>query len=485
MFSTEIIRSYRVSRSKISEHPFMTLWFLILLIAGIWMTLIVIVLIAEMDEPFINPTRRDILFSLFFILMAKASAETSEDSLRNHSIKYYFVTPIRTVKIALSRLLKVFWYNLALIAFVMSLVTLLIHVQGITLPADSMFFVKLYALIILAPCVGFNLAVFSHQASLKDKIILVSVYGQVLTFVWTILHPSLSPSTQLVLIAILLLYSVFITLITTPMFKNAWISGIKGKNHNVLRFHRRKDFLPSIIPPGIRKVAQGEILRRWRNRQIPATIGVNLILSIGLLFIYRQLGPDPDIGLDLGKYFYPALIGITIYTGIVVHSVIPSLTLFSRDGNRLWGFRTAPLDSRSLVWGKASSSLLFSPLTSLVLVLPITTVLEYPPIFILFALAASFCMYFLFTGIGVLMGVVFPNFDESNRGAPDVMTMYSSLMFCLITGTFFLGIPTAVFQMDRILGLLACIFFADMAALVMVILFKMTGKRYSDMEVSM
>ncbi|MFO8109562.1 MAG: hypothetical protein R6U17_03430 [Thermoplasmata archaeon] len=485
MFSIDVIKSYRLSKKKIAEHPLMTVWFFGLLVAGIWMTLIVIVLIAAMDEPFIEPTKRDILFSLFFILMAKASAEASEDTVKNKSLKYYFAAPVRSFELMMARILKVLWYNLALVAVVMSIVVLIIRVQNLALPAGSMFFIILYALIILAPLAGFNIAIFSHQEDLKTKVMLVASYGQLMGLLWFVLHPSIGPWIQLLFITILIIYSLAVSLVSTSMVKGAWVAGTRSKDHKVLRFHSRKDFLPSIIPYPIRKIAQGEILRRWRNRQIPATLGVTVLLSVGLLFIYRQLGPNPDIGLDLGKYFYPALIGITIYTAVVVHSVIPSLTLFSRDGNRLWALRTTPVDVQSIVWGKSSSSLLFTPLTCFILVLPVTLVLSYPAYFIIFAFTASFNMYFFFTGIGVLMGIFFPNFDESNRGSPDVMTMYISLMLCLIGAVFLLGPPTVIMETDRFLGLMACILSTDFAALLMVGMFRYSGKKYGGLEVDM
>lgn len=463
----------------------MTFWFLILLIAGIGMTLHVIVLIAAMEEPIINPTERDILFSIFFILMAKASAETSEDTMRNSSLKHYFASPVKNCHLVFSRLLKVFWYNLALVAVVMGLVGLMVRFQGMELPAGGDFYVRLYGVVILAPLVGFNVAVFTHQDGMKRKLMFLLPYGQIIGLLWLSLHPSLGTNTRLLYIAAMALYSVSVTYVISDAFKEGWASSVKSRDGSIFSFHSRRDFLPKALPAPVRKIAQGEILRRWRNRQIPATLGVTVLLAAGLVFIYRQLGPNPDIGLDLGKYFYPALIGISIYTTVVVHSVIPSLTLFSRDGSRLWSLRTAPVDPYWVVTGKACSTLLFAPITSALVVLPASLALGYPVSFVLFAYIASMTMYFLFTGMGVLMGILFPNFDESNRGAPDVMTMYIVLMMCLFAGAFFLGLPTAILERDRFLGIMACILSADLAALAMVIMFRYGGKRYGEMEINM
>ncbi len=479
-----MIKAYRLTKKKITKNPIVTAWFLILLFAGVRMTLFVIEVLADVEDLFIEPSRADILFALFFVLMAKASTETTEDTFNNQTLQYFFTSPVKNVHILLSRLFKVFWYNLLLVGVVMSIITMMVKLEGITLPTDHLFYPQLYSLMILAPITGFNISLFSKQESLILKILTLTVYGQILTAVWWILNSSSELSTQLMYTLLLTPISLIITLICTPLFKRAWVAGIKGKNSQILRFHRKKDFLPNFMPTCIRKVAQAEILRRIRNRQIPATVGVTAVLSIGLLFIFHQLGPDPDIGLDMGKYFYPALIAMTAYTVVVIHSVIPSLTLFSRDGKRLWALRTTSASPGSIVWGKGSSSLLFSPLTTIIVILPITIVLHYPTIFILFAVTATLTMYFLFTGIGVWMGIMFPNFDESTRGAPDVMIMYTSLMICLLSGGLFLALPTAILEIDRFLGLLACILAADAAAAVMFILFKHSAKKYEDMEIN-
>ncbi len=479
----EVIKAYRVTKEKLSKNPVVAAWFLILLFAGVRMTLFVIDTLAEVEELLIQPSRGDVLFTLFFVLMAKASTETSEDTFSNQTLQYYFTSPIKNLNILLSRLFKVFWYNLLLVGVVMSIITMIISIEDITLPTDRLFYPQLYSLIILAPIAGFNIALFSKQENLYVKVLLTLAFGQILTIVWLILQSSLNPTTQLIYTSIMIPITIMITLISTPLFKSAWVAGINGKNSRILRFHRKKDFLPGFIPTPVRKVAQAEILRRWRNRQIPATIGVTALLSLGLLIIYHQLGPNPDIGFDVGKYFYPALIAMTAYTAVVIQSVIPSLTLFSRDGKRLWALRTTPVDFKGIVWGKGGSLLLFSPLTSAIVILPITFVLDYPIMFTLFALTAIFTMYFLFTGIGVWMGVMFPNFDETSRGAPDVIIMYTCLMLCLLGGALFLGLPTVILEIDRFLGLMACILFADGAALTMVLLFQHAGKKYEAMEI--
>ena len=75
-------------------------------------------------------------------------------------------------------------------------------------------------------------------------------------------------------------------------------------------------------------------------------------------------------------------------------------------------------------------------------------------------------MVFLFTGFGVWFGAKYPNFDESNKGNPDIMTMYLFAMGCLILGMLFLFVPFYLMIKNyNILGILMMILVTDFAAL--------------------
>ncbi|MFO7900401.1 MAG: hypothetical protein R6V58_15245, partial [Planctomycetota bacterium] len=65
LFSWEIVKSYRSTLDRFKNHPIMTAWFLILLIGGFWMVLNLIEFAAGLEDPFIEPSRGDVLFGLF------------------------------------------------------------------------------------------------------------------------------------------------------------------------------------------------------------------------------------------------------------------------------------------------------------------------------------------------------------------------------------------------------------------------------------
>lgn len=482
LFSAEILKSYRGSKERIKEHPVITTWFIILLFAGFGTALSLTEYAAALDNPLIKPSRGDILFTFFFFIFAKASAETVDNTLRNKELKHVISSPINLRKIVLSRIARIFWYNLLLVGISASIVSIIIPVLQLDLPIDFYFIPHLYLLLIIAPVIGFNIAVFIHLNSLKKRVISLFIYGQNITMIWYLLHINVGAQILMVYLSVIGIISFAVHIILPSIFLESWKYGTQTSSSTLLRFHEAGDFLPKIFSKSIRNVAEKEILIRWRRRESPASIAVISMIGLGLLFFYNQFGPNPDLNLELEEYFYPVLIGIGLYTAITLHQVLPSLTLFSREGRKMWSLKTLPIDPKEVVWGKVIALLTYSPIIPLLIALPLPLVLGYPISVVLFSFFASLAMIFSFLSIGIWASAKFPNFDESVDGAPDVITMYIVLMGCLFLGVIFIALPFGLMHFDRVLGVLGMIFFADFAALMLVFIIGRSAKIYDSLQ---
>ncbi|MFW6071936.1 MAG: putative ABC transporter permease subunit [Thermoplasmatota archaeon] len=485
LFSWEVVKSYRSTLERIKKHPIMTAWFLILLIGGFWMVLNLIEFATNLEDPFISPSRGDVLFGLFFFIMAKASAETVENTFQNKNLKHLFSTSIKTRNIQFSRLLKVEWYNLLLVALSMAVASAIIIPFGIDLPIDNYFFPHLYVLMIIAPMIGFNLASLTYIRKLPLKLLAIFIYGQNITLIWQSLHGNYDPVYLLFFFISIGVLSFLVALSSKAQFFDSWKYGTVSSTNNLLRFHEVGDFVPNIFPINIRRIAEKEILIRWRRREIPASIGVTILIGIGLLFFYFSYGPTPNFDLGIGDFFYPMLISISLYLAAALQVVIPSLSLFGREGRRLWTLKSSPVPTKDVVWGKVISMLFFTPIILMVIALPIPILLGYELTYILFILFASVAMIFIFTGIGIWASSRFPNFNESVEGSPDIITMYTVLVVDLIAALIFIAFPASLFMFDNFLGLLGMIFFADMSALILVFFVSRSSKLYDKIEVTM
>jgi len=367
----------------------------------------------------------------------------------------------------------------------MGIVTSVVHIFNIQLPIDTYFLPHLYMLSLLAPISGFFMAMLSQQKDIKRKIIGMILYGQTIPIVYWILRTMESTLHVTLAIFSIFILTLVMILVTHDNFLDAWINGVTVKTDSSFRFHEVGDFLPSFIKEPIRRVAEKEILQRWRRRESPASVGVIVFISIGLLFMYSSFGPDPDLGIGLDEFFYPTLIGMALYLGIVIQLVLPSLTLFSREGRKMWAIKTLPLGAEDLIWGKVIAMIFFSWITVLLIAIPLPIILGYSIYVILFSIISAVVMILSFTGIGAWASVRFPNYDESNDGAPDIITMYSILMLCLISTFLLISVPFTLFQIDRVLGILTLILSADLALLILYLLVKRSALLYDEIQLDM
>lgn len=485
LFSYEIIQSYRATKEKVFEHPFMSIWFVLLLFTGFGLVLFLIEYASTLDELFIEPTRGDVLFSIFFFIFAKTSAETVDDTFRNKRLKYLLTSPMSTRKIVISRLLKEVWYNLLLVSVSLSIVTSLVYIFGIQLPLDVYFIPHLYIIVLLAPISGFFMAMLSQLRDLKRKLTGLFLYGQIIPLVFYIVRGVEGSLDIFLFVFLILISTVSLILITSDLFLESWIHGVTTDTGSSFRFHEAGDFLPKFIKKPIHRIAEKEILERWRRRESLGTLGVIGFIGLGLFFMYFRFGTTPDLGLDVDDYLYPLLIGMGLYLGVVIQIVLPSLTLFSREGRKMWAIKVLPLDSEEVIWGKVLAMLFLSWTIILMIALPLPIVLGYDIELILFSIISAMVMILSFTGVSVWASVKFPNYDESSDGAPDIITMYSILMLCLIISILLLSIPAIAFQIDRFIGILSLIFAADMSLLLLLILVKRAAIHYETIQIDM
>ncbi|MBS3790573.1 MAG: hypothetical protein KGY66_06625 [Candidatus Thermoplasmatota archaeon] len=461
----------------------MILWFVLLTFGGFWLILSMIEFLAELDELLLNPSQGNILFSIFFFFAAKSAAETVEGVLRDRSQKHYFSSPIDSSSIFYSKLLRVWFYNLLLFGIAMSVVLFVIVTWNIELPIDDHFLIMLYLLIILAPFVGFNISILAHLKNKWLKKINAVVAAQMITLTGIILHSRVTFFIQLEYTLLILVGSLLITVFSSrPLYREVWINSSQGTESSAL--HQKSLRLPRFISKSTRLVAEVEFKRRWRRKQVPGSLAVVVVMGAGLGFIYSSLGPRPDLGLGLGKYFYPSLISMTAFLAGIIHTLIPSLNLFSRDGVKLWCLRTLPSDFKEIATGKALAILLTSPVIILAIALPLPLILDYPLSFVLFSAVSSSIFIFLMSGIGLWAAAKFPNFNESTKGSPDIITMYSMIMLALLLSVIFLAIPFTLLELDPILGVLSVILAADLSALFIIWMFKRSSIVLENMELN-
>ncbi len=485
MFSKVVLGSYRTTSERILRHPVMTAWFIILLMVGFSAVLMVAEYVSTLEMEFLLIERGDILFVIFFFFMGKASSETMDGCYRNNSLKHLFTSPVKVSDIRGMFFLKILWYNLLLLAISVSLVAGLYHLLRVDFYIDGYFFLHLYLLVIAALLIGFNMVTLSNIQKKFPKYVSMGIYAQNILLIWLITHANTDYRLVSLFLVCMIVLSLLVYLSPSNMFLDAWINSISGSKTFTAKSFRPIKYFRRCSKKPFCRMAEKEMLERWRRKETTSVLGISAFISVGLVILYYQLGPEPDLGLGLEEYFYPIFIGMSVFLAVSLQIQIPALTLFGREGKRMWAIKTLPVASMDIVYGKLLSLLIFSPVIPIFIATPLMILLGYPLSYLVFVVFSSVILIFLSSGIGIWAAARFPNFDQGTDGAPDVMTMYIVLMMCLIIGAVFILIPLAFLVTDHVLGLLLVILSADMAALVMIMLCGRASRLYEDMQLDM
>jgi hypothetical protein len=200
-------------------------------------------------------------------------------------------------------------------------------------------------------------------------------------------------------------------------------------------------------------------------------------------------------GLYFGtaRVVFPLLVGMGLFAVITLEPGISSLSGIGREGKNMWILKTAPFRGRLVAQAKILSNVAQSPMIVLGTALFSAYYLGYHTNIkvvnytfleiVAFSVMGALTMVFLFTGLGTWFGTKYPNLDESNKGYPDIMTMYLFAMCCLILGFLFLAGPFYLMMRGyNTLGLLSLLFMTDIAALFLYITAEEAGRAFEKLE---
>ncbi len=171
-----------------------------------------------------------------------------------------------------------------------------------------------------------------------------------------------------------------------------------------------------------------------------------------------------------------------MYVAAATQLAVPGMAVIGKELGRLWILKSAPVPGRTVLKAKATAILLLTPAVLLAVVLPLPVVAGFPlpvtGLLVLVSLAACFAL----TALGVYVGGEHPNFDPNTQGLPDSIEMYNTFLAALVVAFVVVTVPVAVYRLDRVLGILAAILLADMAALSMVLAVDRAARRYEVLD---
>ncbi|MEE9150909.1 MAG: hypothetical protein V3U20_03645 [Thermoplasmata archaeon] len=485
VYSKDAISAYRVLKKRMSKHPIMMIWFIVLMIAFAWIMLRMYEFSMGQGDSglFTDVKPSTILLIVFFIFLAKSVADTTRRVVQNKDMVFFLSQPISKRKVLLGKFVSELIFNLLIFETIIGVMTLVILAFDMKIALDLWYFGYALSISIFATSVGFSFSIINALRPLRRRFVIMLAEMPFLIVVYNLISNLYQPLGGLPLALVLIfltLSSLSLLLFCDRIFLDAWTFGTsanEGAKKSVYDIFSRSPLVPrKWMDEQLRALVRRELAEEVRSGRIWGTVITVIAVTGGTVYAINSLADVDIFQIGAGKYVYPLLVGMGIFAVSTLEPGISSLSSIGREGKNLWILRTAPFGGKVATSAKALANVATSPLivfgTALFLAYYLSfhtdiRLVHYNFFEIaIFSVLGAQTMVFLFTGFGVWFGAKYPNFDESNKGNPDIMTMYLFAMGCLILGMLFLFVPFYLMIKNyNILGILMMILVTDFAAL--------------------
>lgn len=485
VYSKDAISAYRVLKKRMSKHPIMTVWFIILMLGFAWIVLRMYEFSMEQGEEgiFTDIEPNTILLIVFFIFLAKSVADTTRRVVQNKDLIFFLSRPIKQRSVLFGKFISEQIFNILVFETIVVVMALVILSFGINIELDLWYFGYAFILTIFATSIGFSFSVFNGLRPLRRRFLVMMAEAPYLILIYNLtmeLYEPLGGWPFVVLLIIMTFISLLLLILCDRVFLDSWTFGTsanEGAKKSVYDIFSRTPLVPrKLMDEQLRALVRRELAEEVRSGRIWGTFITVIAVTWGTMYAIDSLADVDIFNFSAGKYVYPLLVGMGIFAVSTLEPGLTSLSSIGREGKNLWILKTAPFGGKVVAKAKALASVAISPLivfgTALFSAYYVSyhtdlNLVNYHFIeIVIFSALGAQTMIFLFTGFGMWFGTKYPNFDESNKGNPDIMTMYIFAMGCLFLGMLFISVPFyLMIRNHNVLGILMMILATDIAAL--------------------
>ena len=223
-------------------------------------------------------------------------------------------------------------------------------------------------------------------------------------------------------------------------------------------------WLSSILGNRASSVCSKEVISSIRERDVLSSAFSTFSLAFILVFWWFKVGfPSEPIGDLPPKLYYPGMLAISLYMGALLQCTMLGSTILGVEGKRLWIMKSNPVESILIMKGKAAALIMMALPGLIAIWLPICILAQFPAKVTIFFGECLLILLFCNTGLGIWAGSAFANFDESDRGNPDILVQFMLMGTSALFSSIILVLPGTVMLWDHNIGLIAGLIFVVVA----------------------
>ncbi|WP_455392726.1 hypothetical protein [[Eubacterium] cellulosolvens] len=459
----DILTSYRIFIARVKAHPLITIFFLIIAIAGIRLAVYIGLYLDNVDmgeEPiFIERWVFSIIF--FSFIFGKVALYTYRKILKEREMLSLFSQPINFHQISAGKYLaNIAYISVLLVAgFILFYGWLVVALGPIWIPLDIL--VEGILLTFLGLSLGFTLPIFLQLKPVSKKF---SHLGSNVIIIGAVSIPLRFFPRDAVffsILTVLTMVSFWLVHYSSKFLLVAWNAQL-SKPLTILSAEekdRLKVQTKARKRPWVSKeawlVAKKELISLIREKDAIVTIVSAIFLAIASVVIYFYFGPTGFEGSRMGAYLYPGILAIFLFLGTLMISALIGLAMISVEGRAFYIIKSLPVSGLDVLKGKSIALLVlgFPIILPMAVLLPI--VAKFPLMVTLFYLFLAIVFIFSFTGIGIWGGTRLPNFDPTARNMPDLISQFFIMSICVICSLIIVGVPAVLMVFNNVVGVMA------------------------------
>ena len=404
-----------------------------------------------------------ILLIFFALFTLRSAGITYRRIIKSKRMELHLVQPISPRQIMFGMFLSILVPNMLLASLLFLVFYTGNVVTNSNIDLSNEFLGLFFLFTILSALSGYMFSIVGALYPFSRKMTFLLTLSPILVVLMLVANGSHSyPSEALAITSICLLLLLIYFYNMDRIFIEALESyKIHSSSHkNPIRILQFK-WLGSLLGTRVSSICSKEVISSIREKDVLSSAFSTFSIAFILVFWWFKMGiPNEPIGDLPSSLYYPGMLAISMYMGALLQCTMLGSTMLGVEGKRMWIMKSNPVESILIMKGKASALIMMALPGLIAIWLPICILAGFPLKVTLFFGECVLILLFCNTGLGIWAGSAFANFEESDRGNPDILVQFMLMGTSAFISSIILILPATVMLWNHDLGLFAGLIFS-------------------------
>ena len=407
-----------------------------------------------------------ILLIFFALFTLRTAGITYRRIIKSKRMELYLTQPISPRKIMLGMFYSVLAPNLFISFSLLSLFFVGNIVVNTNIVLTREFLILFFLFTILSALSGYMFSIIGALHPFSRKFTFLATLSPILIVLMLVaneshIYPNLAIAISISCMFVLFIFFYYMDTIFVEALESYKVNSSSHKNTvRILKFK----WLHSILGNRATSICSKEVISSIRERDVLSSAFSTFSIAFILVFWWFKVGlPSEPIGDIPPTLYYPGMLAISLYMGALLQCTMLGSTILGVEGKRLWIMKSNPVESILIMKGKAAALIMMALPGLIAIWLPICLLAQFPVKVTIFFAECLFILLFCNTGLGIWAGSAFANFDESDRGNPDILVQFMLMGTSALFSSIILVLPGMVMLLDHNIGLITGLIFVVVA----------------------